>query len=177
MGASHPGLAGRPSTVPVDQAMRMAFSTVPVEAARGSCYVDDPLMSFDADCATNERNMAKVVGVLAALGYDLAFAKAQRNKDGAEVIWTSARITANDQDESVTTAIKEEILEELTADADRHLSSNHMKIDDVRTFAGRAMCVATLVHAWRPFLWPCCGVRSSTPEATAGRGQATCGRK
>ena len=35
---------------------------------------------------------------------------------------------------------------------EKHLAANQMKMSELRTLAGRSMCVATLLRAWGPFV-------------------------
>ena len=64
--------------------------------------------------------------------------------------WIGANLTVHP--EGVIARTKEDILEELEADIKRASAGNYTTKAILRTLAGRASHVATLIKVWRPFL-------------------------
>ena len=134
------------------QAMRMAMSTTTEHEATSSCYVDDPIMTFFGTAAENEHNMIKVVACLAALGYDLAYSKAQDSEKERVLTWTSGTIEVDAACSKITASVKPEILADVQDDVNNMLRYNTARLKDLTTLAGRASCISALLHTWRPFV-------------------------
>ena len=134
------------------QAMRLSTSVAPSSFVRSSTYVDDPIITLAGTESETDRTMAKVVLCLRALNYDLAFEKAQDSIHDPTITWTSARLHYSEDDESIEVSVKEEIIVEVTDDVNNALAGNRMRIRDLRKLAGRASCIASLLHVWRPFV-------------------------
>ena len=102
--------------------------------------------------AEQELAIGQLVGSLFAMGYSLAFSKAQYSNTDTTLTWIAGRLTILHNEEAIRVEVKEEILLELSDDINSMLLDNVVKIDALRPLAGRAMCVASLVHVWRPFV-------------------------
>ena len=136
----------------LSMAMRMATATVERGVVNAATCVDDPIMSIVGDSAAQHLAVCKIVGSILAMGYQLAFAKAQDSDADFEVTWTSARIQILHKELAVKVEVKAEILAELTEGIDDMFRGNAVAIDALRSLAGRATCVASLLHTWRPFV-------------------------
>jgi len=110
-------------------------------------FVDDPCMSLTG--TTYHRNLCTAIVVLAwrALGFPLAFRKGQR---GPAVVWIGGTVRVHRS--GVEASIKKSILDDLGSQVDELLKSNTCSKKALRSFAGRANHVATLLWPWRPFL-------------------------
>ena len=86
------------------------------------------------------------------LGWDLSYHKAQLTK---AVAWVGYRIEAG-KDE-VRASIKEEFMNELKTLVQDTLKQNTITHAELRSLAGKANHVATLIIAWRPFFGPAMG--------------------
>ena len=147
--------------------MRMACATIAEDQVEASTYVDDPIISLVGTRAEQDLAIGQCVGSLLAMGFELAFAKAQDSAEEDVVTWISGRLQILHDQEAVAVEIKEEILAELKDNVVQMLKANHVKIEALRELAGRANCVASLLHTWRPFvamLWaPIYSTKSRTP--------------
>ena len=110
-------------------------------------YVDDPLVLVSGTRQQRDRCFALTLLVWMALGFKLAAAKASR---GADLSWIGAHLTLNR--EEITVTLKPELLEELRDLVVDMLKHNTVSRRAVRTLAGKAAHMASLVFTWRPFL-------------------------
>ena len=133
-------------------AMRLAAATVEGSAMSASTYVDDPIASFIGDDDQQDDNMCLVVAALLAFGYDLAFNKAQDSKVERNVTWTSAILTILTAEPGIKVEVKAEIISDLSESIADIYKANAVSIDVLRSLAGKATCVSSLVHVWRPFV-------------------------
>ena len=65
--------------------------------------------------------------------------------------WTSVVLEILHDELAIKVSIKREILEGLTLVIDEALKGNWMEIKALQSLAGKASCVSSLVHVWRPF--------------------------
>ena len=109
-------------------------------------------MSIVGDKAQQDMAVCKIVGSILAMGYQLAFAKAQDSDVEGEITWTSAKLEILYDELAVKVEVKAEILAELTEDIGKMFEVSAVYIEDLRSLAGRATCVSSLLHTWRPFV-------------------------
>ena len=132
-----------------------------------STYVDDPIASFIGDDEEQDLNMGKLIGSILAMGFELAFAKAQDSKVDRVVTWTAARFEFLQDEPGLKVTVKEEILADVAADISEINKKNYVTVEKLRELAGRATCISSLIHVWRPFvsmLWgPIYSSRSRCP--------------
>ena len=116
-------------------------------------YTDDPIATTCADEATTKSYHCIIILIWRALGFKLAFHKAQR---GHAVGWIGHDLRfANDVLFATISADFMAKLRETTATLS---SSNVISIDDIRSFAGCCNHVSRRLWTWRPFLdelWGC----------------------
>ena len=147
--------------------MRLASATIPKDEMSASTYVDDPISTFIGDKAQQDINIGKLIGSTHPCGFDLAFAKAQYSDTEPIITWTSARLELLDDEPGLKVTVKEDILTEVSADIEDMMRFNSVLVDKLRTLAGRATCISSLIHVWRPFvsmLWvPIYNTRSRCP--------------
>ena len=86
------------------------------------------------------------------MGFDLSFSKAQDSLVDGPVVWTSGVLELLWGDEAIKITVKEEILLGLSSNIDDILKVSAVQVDNVRSLAGRATCVASLIYVWRPFV-------------------------
>ena len=84
-----------------------------------------------------------------ALGFPFAFDKGQR---GRQVDWVGHSIHVDTIAKKVTSSIKAQFLADLHATTRSFLKKNVLSLKEVRSYAGSANHVATLLWGWRPFL-------------------------
>ena len=81
------------------------------------------------------------------IGLDLAFSKGAR---GTTVEWIGVMLTSHPDFVRVT--LKQSFLDELRALISNTSKRNLVRLKELRSLAGKANRVATLVYTWRPFL-------------------------
>ena len=84
------------------------------------------------------------------LGFNLAFGKAQSSPD---LVWIGVRLIVTER--RIEATIPAEKIKELLKLIDGILSRNMIPLKELRTFAGKAMNIASLIVIWRPFLAAC----------------------
>ena len=124
--------------------------------ARLQLYVDDPVLAMRGWAAQLDVLVAKLVIVWRLLGFPLAFRKAAR---GPAVVWIGAHMAA--ERDKVVVSIPQDKLDDLLASVRGFLRSNVIAVKALRSFAGVASHVASLVYAWRPFLFEVWGALKS----------------
>ena len=93
--------------------MRMACATVAEDQVEAATYVDDPLMTFCGTDGEIELSIGKVTGLLLAMGYALAFNKAQDSNEVEKLTWTSAVLELLHQGNAIRVSLEQEILDDL----------------------------------------------------------------
>ena len=63
--------------------------------------------------------------------------------------WTSAKLQQMTTEAGVRVEVEAETLEELAEDIKNMMAVNAVRLDDLRSLAGRATCVSSLVRVWR----------------------------
>ena len=135
------------------QAMRMACCVIDDGMMSAATYVDDPIATFAGTDKEIEVNMGKMMAMLLAMGYELAFSKAQDTAVEKRIVWTSAVIELLESEPGVKISIKPEILNDIGIMTDDMLAGgNLVPIESLRILAGKATCVSSLLHVWRPFV-------------------------
>ena len=71
----------------------------------------------------------------------------------------------------VTATIKKEFMDDFTSLVRNTLAENVISIDELRSLAGKANHVATLIYAWRPSLDQIWAAISQTRPGNAPRGR------
>ena len=97
-------------------AMRLVASLLEDGVMNAGTYVDDPLISFMGNQEEQYEAMGLVIGGLLAMGYELAFAKAQDSNEDEALTWTVARLTVLHEAEAIKAEVKEDILIDLSED-------------------------------------------------------------
>ena len=97
------------------------------------------------------------------MGFDLAFAKAQDSSADQIITWTSAVFELLEDEPGIKVTVKAEILAEVGNDIDEMFKHNTVTVDKLRELAGRATCIASLIHVWRPFVAMLWGPIYSSP--------------
>ena len=87
--------------------MRMACATVAEGQSDAATYVDDPLITVCGTAGENEINVGKVVGMLLAMGYALAFNKAQDSNEKHALTWTSGVLELLHDEMAIRVSIKQ----------------------------------------------------------------------
>ena len=64
--------------------------------------------------------------------------------------WTSAKLTVLEDQESIKVEVKDDIITEVKDTVERMRSTNTIPLKELRTLAGQATCIASLLHVWRP---------------------------
>ena len=123
------------------------FMDAKAQRARLQVYVDDPLLGLQGTSSARRRMAVKFITIFLVLGVRLAFDKAQF---GPRVSWIGVDIAAEPW--KITAQIPDTKLVELEEMATKFLTANVVAIKPLRSFAGKATNIATLVFAWRPFL-------------------------
>ena len=66
--------------------------------------------------------------------------------------WTSAKLLLERDNESVQVQVNDDIINEVKATVAAMLAERTVSLKALRTLAGQATCIASLLHAWRPFV-------------------------
>ena len=133
---------------------------------RNQTYVDDPCSVILGTPERCERLCARLAMLWLALGWDLSYHKGQI---ADFVHWIGYGITVDN--DYVTATIKEEFMAELTTLIQDTLKRNKISLAELRSLAGKANHVATLIIAWRPFLDQIWAAIAKTKPDNAGRDQ------
>ena len=128
-------------------------------------FVDDPCVCITGSPAARDLCCALLILTWRCLGFPLAFHKGQR---GNSVAWIGNKLLV--EDDVIIATIKPEILKELEAQIEQVLKSNVVSIRLLRSLAGRANHVASLLRTWRPFLQQLWGALSATGRCHAPAG-------
>ena len=110
-------------------------------------YVDDPLLALKGTAPRRKLLAVRYIAVATVLGITLAFPKA---KFGMDVIWIGVQITVAPF--KVTARIPAEKVADLKEIVLGMLRTNQVPVKLVRSLAGKATNISTLIFAWRPFL-------------------------
>ncbi len=115
--------------------------------APGQCYVDDPVLAVRGSPSERKSLVLRVSLCWLVLGFSLAFRKAQLSHS---IVWIGFQVTKlQDRVEVVIPEAKVEDMLQLTL---KLLSRNVVGIRDLRSYAGKAVNFASVIHVWRPFL-------------------------
>ena len=131
--------------------MRLCFGLVEDSRATSSTYVDDPLSTYAGTGEEQTDAICLTTAGLLILGYDLAFDKAQDSAEGP-VTWTSGKLEVMHGEEAIKVQVKYDIMNEVRVTVGDMLKQRTITIKSLRTLAGQATCIASLLHAWRPFV-------------------------
>ena len=126
---------------------RCTQSLLDSDEARTQIYTDDPIISILATEQRAKYLMAVVTMAWLALGFDMAFHKAQF---GHKVTWIGYQLT--DTASTLYAQIKESFLKDLLADSLKTLKKNIIGLKELRSYTGRCNHVSCLLWLWRPFL-------------------------
>jgi hypothetical protein len=126
---------------------RLTQSLFSADEVRLRCYVDDPCVSVKGTPAARDTLIAICILVWRSLGLGLAFSKGER---GTQVEWIGVQLFSNR--EFLQVSLKRTFLDELRELITVTASSNVVSLKQLRTLAGKANRVATIVYTWRPFL-------------------------
>ena len=143
--AGGPTLWGRVAA----QLMRLTQSLYDPDVLRLMCYVDDPLAALRGNEEERQLNAAIMILVWSALGFKLAFAKGQLNR---EVTWIGGTITA--EAEGVRAVVKESIIEDILEDLGRMRGVNVIAVKELQSLLGKLNHAAGLLIIIRPFMEP-----------------------
>ena len=110
-------------------------------------YVDDPLAAVAGTKPERNRQFAILVACWLAMGYKLAFPKAQRCPLAE---WIGCLLAVfPDRVEAWVTPERADDLEDET---NKMLSENVIAVPRLRSYAGKVSFVASIIPTWRPFL-------------------------
>ena len=110
-------------------------------------YVDDPLATVSGTKAARDTDIAILVAVWLAQGYDLTYPKAQRART---VEWIGGVLKVyRDRVEVWISPDKAEEIRDITRE---FLSKNLVPLKELRSYAGKCSFVSSLIQTWRPFL-------------------------
>ena len=87
-------------------AMRLVASLLEDGVMNAGTYVDDPLISCMGNQEEQSEAMGLVIGGLLAMGYELAFAKAQDSNQDEVLTCTVARLTILHEAEAIKAEVK-----------------------------------------------------------------------
>ena len=127
--------------------VQSVFITPDGEEARLQMYVDDPLLAMQGIESRRFRLAARFLVVWLLLGFGVAFPKA---KFSQKLVWIGVELGVCA--ERIVARIPAEKAAELLELIEQHLSKNVLSIKEVRSIAGKAMNIASLIYFWRPFL-------------------------
>ena len=130
--------------------------------AKLQLYVDDPLLAMRGDDHHCKRLCVRFCVAWLVLGFNLAFSKAQCSPD---VVWIGVRLKINER--RIEATIPAEKIKELLELIASILSRNMIPLKELRTFAGKAMNIASLIVIWRPFLAACWAAMAHTTTNAA----------
>ena len=128
--------------------------------------MDDPELLLLGAASTNARNAVIVLVAWMAMGFKLAFHKASMTEEGKCSTWTSSRKCVDG--ETIVAEIKTGITDQVRQKVDGFLNTNVTPLEDLRACLGRCVCVAGLIHIWRPFV----GMMWAPLDKAATRGDA-----
>eukprot|EP00971_Amphidinium_carterae_P349784 6491222-Amphidinium_carterae.1 len=131
----------------ISQVMRLSQAVLGQDA-HINCYVDDPLVLLGKDHRTNMRLASFLVILWRALGFPVAFQKAQF---GTTVSWTSAVLSISR--DALTVSIKPSLVAE-TLQLLRHPSGNLVSVKLLRKVTGKLSHISSMLPALRPFVQP-----------------------
>ena len=115
--------------------------------APGQCYVDDPLLVVRGTAAQRQSVVMRVVLTWLVFGFPLAFRKAQLAQ---LVVWIGFQIQIF-RDKVVVT-IPAEKVEDMRKLTNEILLLNVVGVRALRSYVGKAVNMASILHVWRPFL-------------------------
>ena len=127
--------------------VQSTFLTADGWEAKLQMYVDDPLLALKGSDSRRARLVARFLAIWLLLGVDLAFDKAKLD---TSVVWIGIRLSVF-RDRVVASAPTEKASELLEL-VETMLRKNVVSVLEVRSLAGKAMNVASLLFVWRPFL-------------------------
>jgi hypothetical protein len=127
---------------------------------RFEVYVDDPAAALRGNSEKRERLTALIVQTWPTLGSPLATMKGKRN---STLAWIGHLMTVTRHSASAT--VKPDKIKELIDLCDKHDKSNVISLKDVRSFAGKLNDIATVIDAWRPFIFDLWGAMSDTERS------------
>jgi hypothetical protein len=138
--------------------------------SRLSVYVDDPLGAYLGTVGVRQRSMAMTLLMWGALKLPLSLSKASR---GSTLTWTSAvfRVITdptNTRDLGILVRVKPTLVEEVQQQTLTFLTHNVVSIKKLRSYTGKLMHMASLVHTIRPFLTDLYGAIHSKDLAASG---------
>ena len=114
-------------------------------AARAQLYVDDLATAISGTKDFRDEIVATAVLISTLLGFRLAFRNTHR---GPNIIWIGAQIEL--QRDRVVVSVPEVKMKAFLALVETTLSSNVVSVRAVRTLAGKANHLASILHVWRP---------------------------
>jgi hypothetical protein len=140
---------------------RLTQSLFSSEEVRLMCYVDDPLAALSGSPERRRVLAATIILVWSALGFQLAFAKGQLDK---EVTWIGGTIKCEPW--GVKANVKESIISDICDDLKRFKGLNLIPKKELHSLVGKLSHAAGLLIIMRPFLEPLWAALSSNEKAT-----------
>ena len=139
------------------QSLFFTDCTATVLEAKLQLYVDDPLLSAVGDDKRTRRLCVRFCVACLILGLELAFNKAQYSDT---VVWIGVGLHVAERRVEATIPLAK--ITELLSIISEMLGVNVVTVKALRSFAGKAMNIASLLVVWRPFLAPCWAALSQT---------------
>ena len=149
----------------VARRVQSVFITPHGQEARLQMYVDDPLLALKGSEARRARLAARFLFVWLLLGMGVAFPKARFDR---ELVWIGVKLRITDS--GIVASIPAEKAADLLALINECLSKNVLSVKEVRSLAGKAMNIASLLYVWRPFLASCWAAIAAEEPTNAPQG-------
>ena len=118
-----------------------------LQRSRLQVYVDDPWTGLSGSPETIDEEVMTLLVGWELLGLPVAYHKAAIGKD---LKWIGMQITVHQ--DSVEVRIPEDKIKDIDGMARAFLGKNLVPDKELRTFIGKVMNVASVIHAWKPFV-------------------------
>ena len=115
--------------------------------ARLDTYVDDPWAALKGTPHQIDALITTLLCLWELLGYPVAYHKAHR---GQMLKWIGMNISV--LPDGVQVSIPEDKINELRRLCDEFLEGNVVPVKAMRSFVGKAMSIASIIHTWKPFV-------------------------
>ena len=115
--------------------------------ARIETYVDDPWMAIKGRQAEIEDLTTTILIGWHLMGFPIAYRKAARSRS---LKWIGMNIEIHN--DAVEVTIPQDKIAEIRTMALEFLSKNIIPDKDLRSFVGKCMSVASVLHVWKPFI-------------------------
>ena len=136
---------------PLTFAAIMALCTRLVQSmlagSRLEVYVDDPWTGLPGSAESIDEEITTLLVGWELLGLSVAYHKAAMGKD---LKWIGMQVTVHH--DSVEARIPEDKIRDISDMAKSYLTKNVVAGKELRSFIGKVMNIASVIHAWKPFV-------------------------